>query len=944
FSTVTKPVSDSKQLSLRSQIGLAVAVILIITMVLQAYLLYTAARDKLRTSLSQQLEVLVQQVGNELDDKLMLRAAVLQSMAAKFPADRIRDVRQVEQYFRDSPNLTHLIDDFYLFSPQGVLLVDWPIAKGRRGLDMTDRDYIQAAMRKAPFMISKPILGRSTKQPMVVISAPILNAKGELLGILGGVVNLKKTLLLKPLYDTSVGEHGYFYLVGPERLTIMHPNQDRLLKPITPRGANPYLDRALDEHADGTVEGTNSAGLKGLFSFMHLPHTGWVLAAVLPSSEAFASISDLRGRSGVFTALSLIIALAVVLLLVRRFTQPLETLTQFLNAQQNDTDIPKLPHSCRETNQLATAFEGFVNQQKSTQHMLEVAARRAEEANADWRIAAAAFESQEGIYISSVEAVILRVNHAFTHITGYSAEEAVGQTHQLLRSNRHTRDFYKSIKAAIADTGVWQGEVQSRHKNGTVFPTWQTVTAVKNEQHQVTHYVVTLTDISERKAAEAKIESLAFFDPLTLLPNRRLLLDRLHLALANSARHGLAGALLFIDLDNFKVLNDTLGHAKGDMLLQIAAKRLVNCVREGDSVARLGGDEFVVVLQDLDRTPALAAAQAKVAAEKIITALNQPYILGEHNYHNTPSVGVALFYDHQRSAEELMQHADLAMYDAKRTGRNTLRFFDPQMQISITARARLEKDLHLALALSQFFVLYQPQVDSSGRLTGAEALVRWQHPERGAVNPVEFIPLAEDTGLIVPLGQWVLEQACQQVMRWSNQRATDHLTVAVNVSAVQFRQTNFVQQVEKTLTRTGVSPQRIKLELTESILANHLDDIIEKMTQLKALGLSFSLDDFGTGYSSLSYLKRLPLDQLKIDRSFVKDILTDPNDAAIAGTIVALAHSLSLSVIAEGVETLNQKEALSRLGCFAYQGYFFGRPMSAADLETLASCPANFTD
>ncbi len=561
--------------------------------------------------------------------------------------------------------------------------------------------------------------------------------------------------------------------------------------------------------------------------------------------------------------------------------------------------------------------------------------RESQKAEVDLRVAATAFESQEGMLVTDAENVILRINRAFTDITGYTAEEVVGRTPRMLRSGRHDTAFYAAMRETIQRTGSWQGEIWNRRKNGEVYPEWLSITAVKGSAGIITHYVGTLNDISLRKAAEEEIKYLAFYDFLTRLPNRRLLLDRLQQTLAVSARSGRMGALLFVDLDNFKDLNDTLGHSQGDLLLRQAAQRFTACVREGDTVARLGGDEFVVMLEDLSENPQEAATQAEIVGEKILAALNQPYPLAGREYHCTSSIGITLFSGHQESVEELLKQADLAMYQAKAAGRNSLRFFDPGMQAAVTARAALEDDLRQGVQKDQFLLYYQPQVDGEGRLTGAEALMRWEHPQRGLVSPAEFIPAAEESGLILPLGHWVLETAGTQLATWAARAEMAHLTLAVNISARQFRHPDFVDQVLAVLDRTGADPQKLKLELTESLLLDDVEDVIAKMTALKAHGVGFSLDDFGTGYSSLSYLKRLPLDQLKIDRSFVRDVLTDPNDAAIARTIVALGQSLGLSVIAEGVETEEQRDFLASHGCLAYQGYLFGRPLPPEVLEQL---------
>ncbi len=444
-------------------------------------------------------------------------------------------------------------------------------------------------------------------------------------------------------------------------------------------------------------------------------------------------------------------------------------------------------------------------------------------------------------------------------------------------------------------------------------------------------------DMTARKLAEDEIRHLAFEDPLTHLPNRRLLLDRLQQALASSARSSRRGALLLIDLDNFKTLNDTLGHDKGDLLLQQVGQRLAGCSREGDTVARLGGDEFVVLLEDLSETAEEAATQTEAAGEKILAALRLPYLLAGYDNRSTPSIGVTLFSGHQNSIEDLLKQADLAMYQAKTAGRNTLRFFDPQMQAIVAERAALEVDLREALRQRQFIVYYQPQVDDNGGLTGAEALVRWQHPRRGLVPPLEFIPLAEETGLILPLGHWVLETACRQLALWAPQPAMTELSLAVNISARQLQQPDFVAQVLDTLTSTGARAQRLKLELTESLLVHDVEGVVAKMSALKEHGVGFSLDDFGTGYSSLSALKRLPLEQLKIDQSFIRDILVDANDAAIARMVIALAESMGLEVLAEGVETVAQKDFLASQGCYAYQGYLFSRPQPVVEFERFAA-------
>jgi diguanylate cyclase (GGDEF)-like protein/PAS domain S-box-containing protein len=545
----------------------------------------------------------------------------------------------------------------------------------------------------------------------------------------------------------------------------------------------------------------------------------------------------------------------------------------------------------------------------------------------DLRIAATAFESQDGLMVTDADNRILKVNKAFTEITGYSDAEVIGKNPSMFSSGRHDATFFAAMWESLNKTGRWSGEIWNRRKNGEVYPENLTISTVKNDLGIITNYVGASADISQIKAATEEIQQLAFFDSLTQLPNRRLLMDRLKHALAASARNGRQGAVLFLDLDHFKVLNDSLGHDIGDLLLQQVAARLAICVREGDTVARLGGDEYVVVLEDLSEQGFEAAAQTETIANKILATLNQPYELDIHEHHITPSIGITVFDGHSATIDELLKQADIAMYQAKKAGRNTMRFFNPQMQISITARVAIERELRKALENKQLHLHYQIQVDNLGHPLGAEALIRWIHPERGMVSPAQFIPLAEETGLILPIGNWVLDTACAQIKAWHQNPLTRDLTLSINVSAKQFRQADFLEQVRAAIERHAIDPMQLKLELTESLLLDNIEDTIVSMTALGEIGVQFSLDDFGTGYSSLQYLKRLPLFQLKIDQSFVRDIVTDSHDRSIVRTIIAMAQSLYLNVIAEGVETEEQRALLLSNGCKRYQGYLFGKPV-----------------
>ncbi|PJI98721.1 PAS domain S-box-containing protein/diguanylate cyclase (GGDEF)-like protein [Acidovorax sp. 69] len=532
------------------------------------------------------------------------------------------------------------------------------------------------------------------------------------------------------------------------------------------------------------------------------------------------------------------------------------------------------------------------------------------------------------VFLKDAEGVYLSVNPVFERFVGRPEQQILGRNDYDLTTPAEADRFRKYDQRAMH---AWQPlvyeETLTFAEDGYQGRFETIKTPIRDLHGRVTGVLGVCRDITDRKRAEQEIERLAFYDALTGLPNRRLLLDRLQRSIAACQRTKNLGALLFIDLDNFKDLNDTLGHDMGDQLLAQVATRLVGSVREADTVARFGGDEFVVMLEALAPDLQEAATQAETVAEKLLASLNQPFDLDGGQHYSTPSIGITLFGDERLTVDELLKRADLAMYQAKAAGRNTQRFFDPDMQAAVNARSNLEADLRQGLARGELLVHYQPVVDHHARLMGAEALVRWLHPQRGMISPGDFIPLAEQTGLILPLGQYVLQTACEQLQRWSQHETTAHLSISVNVSARQFRQAGFVAQVLQTLKSHNADPRKLKLELTESLLLGDIEDTIARMVQLKSEGVGFALDDFGTGYSSLSYLKRLPLDQVKIDQSFVRDVLTDPNDAAIVRTILALAKSLDLEVVAEGVETTGQLSFLRLHGCEGFQGYLFGRPV-----------------
>ena len=549
------------------------------------------------------------------------------------------------------------------------------------------------------------------------------------------------------------------------------------------------------------------------------------------------------------------------------------------------------------------------------------------------RLSQALTQSVEGIFITDLLGSIQYVNPGFSRLTGYGSAEVVGKPAALLKSGHQEAEFYEQMWATLKLDGVWQGEIMNRNRDGATVPHWLSLTTIRSSSGEPEEYIGALIDLSSRKADEEKIHQLAYFDPLTGLPNRRLLIERIRLAIAMRHRSGETGALLFIDLDDFKRVNDTLGHEQGDVLLQHVAREILACVREVDVVARLGGDEFVVLMEFPGKDLDAAAGFADRVGHKVMNAISKPVVLLGRTISVTPSIGIAMLDDLSPTVEHILKNADLAMYRAKGDGRNAVRFFNPSMQAEADARSSLEGELQHAIDGEQFVLHYQPQCDSAGKVVGYEALLRWQHPERGLLRPADFIPLAEQTGLILRVGRWVVDQAGRQLAQWAKSAHSRDWVLSINVSARQFRDNAFVEAVVDMLRTSGANPKRLELELTEYVLLDNIEAATTKMRQLRNLGISLSLDDFGTGYSSLAYLQQLPLSKLKIDERFVQGAADDPANGAITRTIIGLARSIGLQVLAEGVENEAQFGFLLRHGCDLFQGYYFGVPVPIEQIK-----------
>jgi diguanylate cyclase (GGDEF)-like protein/PAS domain S-box-containing protein len=949
----------------------------------------------------------------------------------------------------------------FVTDAHGIAVASVPEGRIRVGTDYSALAYTAEVLQRGHSVVTEPLRGNSTGVIVVAMAVPITEADGTVLGALVGVINLEQPNFLDEISTAKYGLTGDFVLTAPvSRVTIASSDRRRTLKPGPERGINPIYDRYIDGF-DGSGIAVSSRGVEELSSSRRIPATGWLMQAVLPTSEAFAPIHALQRRIALSSAFIMLIVGGLAWLWVRGQLRPLQDAAARLGDMGQGT-LPRLALPVRdndEIGQLTQAFNdllakieqqeaqaieivsnrrlrkilhnvpGMVFQYRShagdggdflfasegalaiyglpadavmadallirdlmleedserlfgsmrrsaenmTRWQVDYRIRREDgrirwlrvdalperdpegvviwfgvvtditatkQMEAELRIAAATFQSHEGLFITDTQGVILRVNRAFSEITGYAEHEVIGHTPSILRSGRHDASFYTQLWQRLAEEGVWSGEIWNKRKSGEVYPEWVTISAVRDADGTISHYVAAFRDITERKETEERIYRLAYFDPLTNLPNRRLLGDRIQHAIVSSQRSHECCALFFLDIDHFKLLNDTKGHDVGDRLLADVALRLTAALRHEDTVARLGGDEFVVMLERLSTDPALAAASAALVAEKLRAVIAEPYDLDGYRHLTTSSIGVTIFQGEGQSVDALLKQADVALYEAKAAGRNTARFFDPAMQHQINERLALEAALREAIEQRRLTLWYQPQVDATGTTLGAEALLRWIDKDGRIVPTDRFIPLAEETGLIHPIGRFVLQAACEQLAAWASEPRLAGLVLAINISARQFAEPDFVSELRTMLVDHHVPAGRLKLELTESVVLEHVDEAVQRMEQLREIGLLFALDDFGTGYSSLSYLKRLPVDQVKIDKAFVRDVCEDAGDAAIAQTIVTLGHVLGISIIAEGVETEAQLDFLQACGCDAYQGYLFGKPMPVDEFERFAASVA----
>jgi diguanylate cyclase (GGDEF)-like protein/PAS domain S-box-containing protein len=857
--------------------------------------------------------------------------------SATFPEEALvaGRVGEVESHLRKmSATFPKFQNGIFVLDREGRLLVDYPPHPELRGQSFAFREYYQRTIQEGKGIVGKPYRSKRTGAPVLTFTAPVRDGKGQIIAIVACSMDLRSHEALGGYRKQKIGETGYLYVFDKSRLLVLHPDDEREMTYVEV-GKNRVLEAAL-QGFEGAGESVNSAGVPMLLAVRRIPHSEWMVGVQITQKESYEPIGVARTR--IFSLSSTAIVLAAILggVAIRRVSRPLQQLERVASQISTDLEaaetqgtynpssstLDSLRRICSgdEVGLLASAFSHLATRLNLTLDSM----RRSAEA---LRLQATALESTaNAIVITDRQGSIQWVNPAFTVLTGYTAEEALGQEPSFLKSGAHDAHFYQTLWNTILSGAVWRGEITNRRKDGTPYVEEMTITPVRSDKGEITQFIAIKVDITDRKTAEEQVKFLAYYDALTGLPNRTLFRDRLSKALASARRRKEKVALLFLDLDRFKTINDSLGHSVGDLLLKEVAERLKKWAREQDTVARLGGDEFVVVL-----TALMDIGDAAVAADRILKAMTPDCIVQGHLLSISCSLGISVFPDNGREPETLLKNADAAMYCAKEQGRNNFQFFTQEMNVQAVERMTLENSLRVALERNELFLVYQPQMDiATGQITGAEALLRWQHPVLGLVPPDKFIPIAENSGLIIPIGEWVLKTACVQARQWQDE-GLPAIPVAVNVSAIQLRHNRFLQVVEKVLDEAGLRSQYLELELTEGLLFSNADLTLSLLQELSEMGLKLSIDDFGTGYSSLSYLRHFPVCKLKIDRSFVQAMTVNSDDAAITSTIINMGKSLNLTVIAEGVENEEQMSFLRDHGCDEIQGYYFSRPLAVAD-------------
>jgi len=918
-------------IGLKTRVAVAISTLFVLFATLLAmYVHYTSERDYRRTIASQQL-LLVSSLAETIDDKLSVAQQALLAESVRVHQDVAADADEA-QGFLDHQHSLHAIFDngLFLFSTDGRLIAESPFLPGRRNRDISFRDYFQITLKTGKPIISAPYQStHSPGHPAIMMTAPIVSAQGRIVAIMGGSLDLHGSNILVELTMRKINHHGDLFLLSTDGTVIIHSDKSKIMQRYQD-GDNSLLKRVLNS-SEGTVELVNEHTQHVLASFKRLQHTPWVVIAEYPLARILAPLE--QGKHAFRLALlgSTVVVLIVVWLMMYYMMAPLSLFTRHVETLAESGNEEKMFHvkGVNEIATLAMAFNSMVVALDSEHDAL---------LESENNFKALAENAHEGMLIVAGFGTIRYFNRQAASLIGQDdTAMQIVSIEQFVPVEERSRFKEYCLRASADELVEPVFECEVLRGDGSTVPV--EVTCARTVWQGQPAELLVIRDISQRKLAETLLREneerlffLAHHDNLTELPNRLLCYDRLRQAIARARRAGQLVGLLFIDLDRFKNINDSLGHEIGDMLLREVAKRFSYWVRETDTVARLGGDEFVIILEEIED-----ARYAAMVAQKLIGILAQPIVVGGHELYISISIGITLFPSDSNDVDGLMKCADIAMYSAKENGRNNYQFYTTKMNRRTREMLDLEGDLRRGLDREQFMLFFQPQFElATGVLVGMEALLRWQHPVRGVVMPDSFIPLAEDNGLIVPLGEWVIHAACRQGKSWQ-QRGGAPIRVAVNISPRQFRHGNLPKVVSQALEQSGFDPNSLELEITESMIMGNVESAVRIMEELTDMGVRLAIDDFGTGYSSLGHLKHFPISRLKIDKSFIRDISENANDAAIAAAIIALAHSMSLEVIAEGIETEEHLRLLRELGCEQGQGYLFSRPQPAHLLQSLLS-------
>ncbi|HEY6009205.1 MAG TPA: EAL domain-containing protein [Geobacteraceae bacterium] len=903
--------------------ALAVSGVFILSVAGLAYFSLAYFSREFKASLSRQQFSLVTSQADTIDDKLGIARKTLLAAAEQVPGEALADAGRAQRFLDGRVTLHALFDNgLFLFSREGRIIAESPYRKGRRGRDISFRDYYRQSLTTGRPLISSPYVStHNPGHPAIILTAPIFDKRHRLQAIFAGSFDLLGENFLADLSRQRVGQSGYLYLFDSRRTLIFHPDQGLIMKQDAAAGGNRLFERAVAGF-EGSGETVDSRGLGVLASFKRLRATDWVVAAHVPMAEAYAPLARARVYFIATIIGGTVVVLIIVWLLMHHLTAPLLTITRHVESLRSGPGghAPIEVATGDEIGTLARAFNSMVATLDSQQRAL----LKSEEL---YRMLV---ENQSDLVVKTdADGRFLFVSPSFCQLFGAPEQDLLGlpftrlvhaddleQTEWCRRQlHRPPYSCYYEHRALTRDGVRWLGWSEK---------------AVLDDDNRMVAAVGMGRDITDRKRAEDEIQQLAYYDTLTRLPNRALLYDRLSQAIAQAGREGRHVGVLVLDLDRFKGVNDTLGHVAGDRLLDAVAQRLAGCTQDGDTVARIGGDEFVVVLSAFSHEDDIA-----MAAENILALLALPVPLDKQEIFTSASIGIAVYPRDGSDVSGLLKNADIAMYQAKDQGRNNFRFFSREMNVKALEYMMLETSLRRALEREEFFLVYQPQVDlQTWRLVGMEALLRWRHPELGVLLPARFIPLAEETGLILAIGEWVLRTACVRNKAWQDAGFMP-LRMAVNLSGRQLMQPGFGGKVAAILRETGLPPACLELELTESTLMTRAEENIASLGELKKMGVQLAIDDFGTGYSSLSYLKHFPIDRVKIDRAFVRDITSNADDAAIAGAIIAMSHSLNLKVTAEGVEHVEQLQFLAARQCDEIQGYLVTIPLGEEEIVPL---------